>query len=105
MLCVFVFVSSHLSGRGQGEGGREALIVVVFVFVFVFFASPLAGEGRVRGLAKGIIQKRLNDYIYALRLRFAICAFCKTPHLSLRDILSRKGRGKNDRFAIDDCSD
>ncbi|MDR3243991.1 MAG: hypothetical protein LBT79_04505 [Elusimicrobiota bacterium] len=28
-----------------------------------------------------------------LQLRFAIYAFCKTPHLPLRGILSRKGRG------------
>jgi hypothetical protein len=39
--------------------------------------------------------------IGALRLRFAIYAFCKTPHLPLRGILSRKGRGHD---ALCDCA-
>ncbi|MDR3243481.1 MAG: hypothetical protein LBT79_01900, partial [Elusimicrobiota bacterium] len=74
-------------------------VVFVFVFVFVFVvavvvvASPLAGEGRVRGLAKSIIQKQLNDKTTAtIALREYPSSAC--------GIFSRKGGSNASRFAL-----
>jgi hypothetical protein len=40
---------------GKNSRVNSERLVVVVVVVVVVFASPLAGEGRVRGLAKSII--------------------------------------------------
>jgi hypothetical protein len=45
-------------------------------------------------------KKRQRQRQKQRQLRFAIYAFCKTPHLSLRDIFPRKGEATRCDFEI-----